>query len=113
MMLCSQLSLSKPLQDHLATHDWSMGTMVTNREYRGSLKGVAKTIIAPFGPKMRNNRGVLCWHRFPLTLKPFWIDQRVGLIYKLQPYSTRFEITILYRIQHFNENAFVTRVEFL
>ena len=49
MMLCSQLSLSKPLEDRLATRDWSMGTMVTNRKsYRGSLKGIAKT-IAPFG----------------------------------------------------------------
>ena len=38
--------------------------------------------------------------------------QRVGLIYKLWPYSTRFEITIFYRIQHFNENVFVTRGEF-
>ena len=107
MMLCSQLSLSKPLEDRLATRDWSMGTMVTNRKsYRGSLKGIAKT-IAPFGPKMRNNRGVHCWRRFPLTLKPFCIDQHVGFIYKLRPYSTRFEIAIFYRIQHFNENVFV------
>ena len=100
MMLCSQLSLSKPLEDRLATRDWSMGTMVTNRKsYRGSLKGVAK---------MRNNRGVHCLRRFPLTLKPFCIDQHVGLIYKLWLYSTRFEIAIFYRIQHFNENVFVT-----
>ena len=95
MMLCSQLSLSKLLEDRLATHDWSMVSRVAETD-------------TPFVPKMRNNRGVLCWRRFPLTYKPFWIDQGVGLIYKLWPYSTRFEITTFYRIQHFNENVFVT-----
>ena len=79
MMLCSQLSLSKPLQDHLVTRDWSMGTMVTNREYRESLKGVTKTIIAPFEPKMRNNRGVLCCVSISLDIETFLDRSTLGL----------------------------------
>ena len=90
------------LEDRLATRDWSMGTIVASREsiretHRGLPKGVAMT-IAPFRPKMGNNRDVLCERRFPLTVKPFWIDQRLGLIYKPWPSSTRFEITIFYII---------------
>ena len=38
MRLFSKAALPKPLEDRLATRDWSMGTMVTNREsWAGSL----------------------------------------------------------------------------